>query len=63
MFVRKYLKPYWKLLALVLVLATINQVFSLSEAQIQRRITDNFILQYKQLMQNEFVRGILIGLG
>ncbi len=62
MFVRKYLKPYRKLLALVLILATINQVFSLSEAQVQRRVLDNVVLRYKELMQNEFVRGIFIGM-
>ena len=62
MFIRKYLKPYRKLLALVLILATINQVFSLSEAQVQRRVLDNVVLRYKELMQNEFVRGIFIGM-
>lgn len=63
MFVRKYLKPYWKLLALVLALATINQVFSLLDPQVNRWLLDNFILKYKELTQHEFVRGIMIGLG
>lgn len=63
MFVRKYLKPYWKLLALVLILATINQTFSLLDPQVNRRLLDNFILRYKELTQNEFLRGIFMGLG
>ncbi len=62
MFVRKYLKPYWKLLALVLVLATINQVFSLLDPQVNRWLLDNFILRYKELTQNQFLRGIMLGL-
>lgn len=60
MFVRKYLKPYWKLLTLVLILATINQVFSLLDPQVNRWLLDNFILRYKEIAQNEFVRGIFI---
>lgn len=63
MFVRKYLKPYRKLLLLVLVLATINQTFSLLDPQVNRWLLDNFILKYKELTQNEFLRGIFIGLG
>lgn len=63
MFVRKYLKPYWKLLALVLILATINQTFSLLDPQVNRWLLDNFVLKYKELTQNEFLRGILMGLG
>lgn len=62
MFVRKYLKPYWKLLALVLILATINQVFSLLDPQVNRWLLDNFILKYKELAQSEFIRGITLGL-
>ena len=62
MFVRKYLKPYRKLLVLVLVLATINQTFSLLDPQVNRWLLDNFVLKYKELTQDEFLRGIFIGL-
>lgn len=62
MFVRKYLKPYRKLLLLVLVLATINQVFSLLDPQVNRWLLDNFVLKYSELSQDEFLRGIFIGL-
>lgn len=56
MFVRKYLKPYWKLLALVLVLAVINQVFSLLDPQVYRWVLDNFVLKFNELTKNEFVK-------
>lgn len=62
MFVWKYLRPYRKLLVLVLVLATINQVFSLLDPQVNRWLLDNFVLRYKELTQNEFLRGIFLGL-
>lgn len=62
MFVRKYLKPYWKLLILVLVLATVNQVFSLLDPQVYRRTLDNIVLKFSELSQQEFVRGIFIGM-
>ncbi len=62
MFIGKYLKPYRKLLALVLVLAAINQVFSLLDPQVYRRTLDNVVLQFQELSREEFLRGILIGM-
>lgn len=44
-FLSTYLKPYWKLLVLVLVLASINQVFSLLSPQVLRRLIDNYLTQ------------------
>jgi ATP-binding cassette, subfamily B, bacterial len=43
MFLVPYLKPYWKILLGVLILAMINQVFSLLDPQIFRWITDTYI--------------------
>ena len=40
-----YLRHYWGLLALALVLATINQVFSLLDPWIFRKIIDQFVVQ------------------
>ena len=38
-----YLRNYWGLLALALVLATVNQVFSLLDPYIFRRLVDHFV--------------------
>ena len=38
-----YLRNYWPLLALALVLATINQVFSLLDPYLFRRLVDHFV--------------------
>jgi ATP-binding cassette subfamily B protein len=59
----KYLKQYKKLLILALVLATINQVFSLLDPQIFRLIIDNYASKAGQIAQNEFIRGVLLLLG
>lgn len=44
-FLSTYLKPYWKLLVLVLVLASINQIFSLLSPQVLRWLIDNYLTQ------------------
>jgi ATP-binding cassette subfamily B protein len=56
----KYLKQYRKLLILALVLATINQVFSLLDPQIFRLIIDNYASKAGHIAQNEFIRGVLL---
>lgn len=54
----RYLKRYWKFLALALVLATINQVFSLLDPYIFRLILDNYATKFSSLSQTEFFRGV-----
>lgn len=54
----KYLKRYWKLLALALALAAINQVFSLLDPYIFRLILDNYATKFEHLARNEFFRGV-----
>lgn len=49
MFILPYLKPYWKVLIAVLLLGTINQVFSLLDPQVFRRLTDNYITKIEVL--------------
>jgi len=63
MFIRKYLKPFWRLLLLVIILAIVNQVFSLLDPQIYRRVLDNIVMKFSQLAHNEAIRWILIGVG
>lgn len=55
-----YLKNYKKLLALTLVLATINQVFSLLDPLIFRRIIDNYATRVSEISHDQFLHGILL---
>ncbi|XOU94041.1 MAG: ABC transporter ATP-binding protein [Candidatus Kerfeldbacteria bacterium] len=56
----KYLKQYRKTLFGAIVLATINQVFSLMDPQIFRMIVDNFASKYEELSKNEFLTGVVL---
>jgi len=53
-----YLKKYWKLLALALVLAAINQIFSLLDPYFFRLILDNYATKFDHIAQNVFFRGV-----
>lgn len=59
-----YLKNYWKVLVLTLVLATINQVFSLLDPLIFRHVIDGYATKFDQYTFSQFVRGVgfLLGL-
>lgn len=57
-----YLKNYWKLILLALVLAAINQVFSLLDPWIFQKVIDQYVItKEKNLLENisstEFIRG------
>jgi len=54
----RYLKPYWRVVALALVLATINQVFSLLDPLIFRHIIDGYATQYGKYNRSQFFRGV-----
>lgn len=58
-----YLRKYWQLVALALVLATINQVFSLLDPLIFRHIIDNYATRYKEYTTEQFIRGVALLLG
>src|SRR6185369_15387610 len=53
-----YIKKYWKLLVLAMVLATINQVFSLIDPYIFRLILDNYATKFDHLARSDFFRGV-----
>ncbi len=53
-----YLKKYWKLCVAVLVLALINQFFSLLEPYITQQLIDRYASHYKDFTQHEFLLGI-----
>ncbi len=59
----RYVSEYKKLLILALVLATINQGFSLLDPQIFRMIIDRFASHAHDLTTGEFLRGVGILLG
>ncbi len=53
-----YLKNYKSLLALTVVLAAANQLFSLLDPLIFRRLIDNYAARFDQLTKAEFVEGV-----
>jgi ATP-binding cassette subfamily B protein len=53
-----YLKNYWKLCLLVILLAAINQVFSLIDPLIFRHIVDDYATRIDEYTAREFIRGI-----
>ena len=53
-----YIRQYWKLIAVALVLATINQVFSLLDPLIFRHIIDNYVTKFREYTGQEFFRGV-----
>jgi len=58
-----YLRKYWTLVALALVLATINQVFSFLDPLIFRHIIDSYATKYREYTTGQFIRGVSLLLG
>jgi ATP-binding cassette subfamily B protein len=58
-----YLKDYWGLVALALVLAAINQIFSLLDPLIFRHVIDEYATKFDQYTTGEFFRGVTLLLG
>ena len=59
----RYLRNYWGLVALALVLATINQVFSLLDPLIFRYVIDRYATRFQEYTTGEFFRGVSLLLG
>src|ERR1700682_5779528 len=53
-----YLKKYWKLAVIALLLAAINQIFSLLDPLIFRHIIDSYATRYREYSSPQFVRGV-----
>lgn len=53
-----YLKKYWKLCLGVLILASINQIFSLIDPLIFRHIIDDYASKFSQFTSREFFKGV-----
>jgi ATP-binding cassette subfamily B protein len=58
-----YLRQYKGLVALALVLATINQVFSLLDPLIFRHVIDEYATRFQEYSTAEFFRGVSVLLG
>ncbi len=58
-----YLLVHWKLVLLTLVLATINQVFSLLDPLIFRHVIDDFASRHTEYTKADFLKGVLLLLG
>ena len=54
----RYLADYWKLVLLALVLAAINQVFSLLDPLIFRHVIDEYATRFREYSTSEFFRGV-----
>jgi ATP-binding cassette, subfamily B, bacterial len=59
----RYLKKYTSLAALALVLASINQIFSLLDPLIFRHVIDDYATKYSQYTTGEFFRGVGLLMG
>ena len=57
-FIWKYLKNYKKLLLAVLLLAAVNQIFSLLDPQVFRLLVDNYGSKARELEPIFFLRGV-----
>jgi ATP-binding cassette subfamily B protein len=53
-----YLRDYRKLVGLALVLAAINQIFSLLDPLIFRHVIDEYATRYREYSTSEFFRGV-----
>ncbi len=59
----RYLRPYWRFVLLALVLAAINQIFSLLDPLIFRHVIDSYATQYDKYSRIQFFKGVALLLG
>src|SRR6202034_2906991 len=59
----RYLRDYWKLVAAALVLAAVNQVFSLLDPLIFRHVIDSYATRFHEYTIGQFIRGVAFLLG
>ena len=55
-----YLKHYWRLVALALVLAAVNQVFSLLDPLSFRHVIDEYATKFQEYTTAQFFRGVSV---
>jgi ATP-binding cassette subfamily B protein len=54
-----YLKQYWKLVFLALLLATVNQTFSLLDPLVFRYVIDNYAMKFSHYTTAQFLHGVI----
>src|ERR1043165_8764009 len=54
----RYLQRHWRLIAIALALAAVNQVFSLLDPLIFRYVIDDYATKYDRYTNREFFRGV-----
>src|SRR3954467_10118534 len=59
----RYLRDYWTLVLAALLLAAVNQVFSLLDPLIFRHIIDSYATRYRDYTSAQFLRGVTVLLG
>src|SRR5919109_5530826 len=59
----RYLKKQWTLVVLALLLAAVNQIFSLLDPLIFRYIIDQYATKFHQYTTPQFIRGVSLLLG
>ena len=61
-FLSTYLRPYRKIFVFVLILASVNQVFSLMSPQVLRWLIDNYLTKVTTVdfTTQQYIRGILL---
>ena len=55
-----YLKNYWKLVILALLLAAINQIFSMLDPWIFRIVIDDYATKFDHYTTEQFIRGVVV---
>src|SRR5258708_25280334 len=54
----RYLKGYWRLVGLALLLAAINQIFSLLDPLIFRHVIDGYATKFQEYTTVQFFKGV-----
>ncbi len=54
----QYLRRYWRLVVLALVLAAVNQIFSLLDPLIFRYVIDRYAMRFREYTTGQFVSGV-----
>src|SRR5512143_1069967 len=55
---QSYLRQYWGLVALALLLAATNQIFSLLDPLIFRHVIDQYAMRFTEYTTGQFFRGV-----
>jgi len=55
-----YLRPHWRLVLLALLLAAVNQVFSLLDPLIFRHVIDQYATRFDHYTTGQFLRGVTL---